>query len=45
MRGEVEVHFEPTASGFGRMERRARGARVTPTAFRGLALSVDGLLG
>lgn len=45
VRNEVQVHREPTLSGFGFVERRGRGSLVEPIAFPGLSLSVDELLG
>jgi Uma2 family endonuclease len=42
---QVQVHREPTPSGFGFIERRRRRAHVEPIAFPGLALRVDELLG
>jgi len=45
VRNEVQVHREPTPSGFGFVERRRRGTSVEPIAFPRLSLSIDELLG
>ena len=45
VRNEVQVHREPTPSGFGFVERRGRGSLVEPIALSGLSLQVDELLG
>ena len=45
VRNEVQVHREPTPSGFGFVERRRRGTSVEPIAFARLSLSIDELIG
>jgi Uma2 family endonuclease len=45
VRAEVQVHREPTPSGFRVNETRQRGVRLQPSAFPDLTLSVDELLG
>jgi Uma2 family endonuclease len=45
VRNEVQVHREPTPSGFGFVERRRRGTSVEPIAFPRPSLSIDELLG
>ena len=45
VRDEVQIHREPTPTGFAHAERRGRGARLEPAAFSDLTLSVDELLG
>jgi len=45
VRNEVEVHREPSTAGFRVNETRSRGARLQPSAFSDLSLSVDEVLG
>jgi hypothetical protein len=41
----VEVHREPSADGYGVIQRAGRGQRLAPIAFPDLMLMVDDILG